>query len=151
MAPLTILAGSNLSSIQAQFGYAIIIERINAGWVVLDLFIVLFFSYYLASLYLKGQPLFFKAPLHVQAALAILVFHFGDMGVRFLVWLPRHEINKGHHGLYFDWAIATFAIIAGAGLICKLRVFSKPWSGPWVWMTGACVALLCAIITTEIS
>ena len=135
------------------------IESINAAWTVLDLCLVIYFAYYLYTVKVKCKlswPSIFKwssrLPMFVQAAIAIFIFHVGDTGVRGLVWIIRHRLNEGH-SINYQFAapatavLAVFAFIAGFGLLCKLRVFSTPLLGQWVWVTGASLAFVAAVLT----
>lgn len=133
--------------------YVDLSERINAAWLVLDVCLVGYLFYY----FWRGRHLakllsFWQVrdiPLYLQAAIAIMVFHIGDMGVRTVVWWLRHQSNRGE----LVWALPAtapllfFAVIALVGILCKLRVFSGPWLGRWVWVGGGTVALLAAIGT----
>jgi hypothetical protein len=135
------------------------IESINAAWTVLDVCIVVYFSYYLWSTRkkykLSWRTIFtwsYGLPIYTQAAMAIFIFHIGDTGVRGGVWLLRHRINEGH-ALAYEFAapatvfLAVFATIAGVGLLCKLRVFATPMLGRWVWLAGSVLAASAAVLT----
>jgi hypothetical protein len=140
------------------------IERVNASWVVLDLCLVAFLSYYLWTTRNDGGSgrwsflgMLFKwnnpqVPLHVQAAVAILVFHTGDVGVKALVWWVRHQVNQGDGvppAVLFPISVglALFAVVAGVGVLCMLRIFSAPWLGRWVWLASGLLAILAAFLT----
>ena len=136
------------------------IEQVNAAWWTLDLILVTFLFYYLYTGYTKSKLPWHsivltwwdgKMPIHVQAAAAILVFHIGDLFVRFTVWWLRHEVNT--HGVPVgiqDWStyiILVFAFIAGLGMLCQLRVFAGLMIGRWVWVGSALAAIFMASIT----
>lgn len=133
------------------------LERINSAWFVLDACLVFYLAYYLwksrrdLSLSLFTWWMHPKVPLYIQAALAILVFHTGDMVVRFWVWYLRHQVNRGvsinSTQALITPTIVVFSVMAGWGILCMLRVFSGPWLGRWVWLGGGVVALLAASIT----
>lgn len=126
-----------------------LLERINGAWALLSLVLLCYLLYYLYVENRAGQLTFerwrrCRTPLHVQAALAIAVFHLGDFGVRAIVWYLRHEINLGaplsvQAPLLIP--LALLSTLAGFGILCKLRVFSGPWLGPWVWIGGAFLGL----------
>ena len=135
------------------------IESINAAWTVLDICIVIYFTYYLWNsrhyVKLSWRTVWTWShglPVYTQAAIAIFIFHLGDTGVRGMVWYLRHQINEGHPITYSFAAPATAflavaAFIAGIGLLCKLRVFATPWLGRWVWVGGAALAATAAVGT----
>lgn len=136
-----------------------LIESINAAWTVLDLCLLAYFSYYLWTVRHKfklgWRTLYtwsYGLPLYAQAAIAIFIFTLGDAGVRGSVWFIRHRINEGRPLTYEVAAPATVflgicAVIAGIGLLCKLRVFATPWLGRWVWLGGATLACGAAVLT----
>lgn len=133
---------------------AIALEKINGAWTVLDLILVTYLSYYLFH-ELKLQHFrwrIFHLALHVQAAIAILVFHVGDLGVRAIVWFLRHQANAGANLSYLaadsvSLPIVLFSFVAGFGILCQLRVFSSPWLGPWIWLIGAAFGFTAAELT----
>ena len=135
------------------------VESVNAAWTVLDLCLLAYLGYYLWTLRkkfkLSWRTLYNWStglPIYAQAAIAIFIFHLGDVGVRGIVWWVRHRVNVGQPPSFEFVAPATlvlavFAVIAGIGLMCKLRVFSTPWLGRWVWIGGTTLALGAAVLT----
>lgn len=136
------------------------IERVNAAWWILDLWLVGFLLFYFYVGY-RDSRLNTKAmivqwwdgrmPIYLQAAAAILVFHVGDFGVRFSVWWLRHVVNSGGGPVGIqDWStywLLIFAFVAGVGMLCQLRVFAGLLLGRWIWIWGGCAALLAALFT----
>lgn len=134
---------------------AALLEQVNAAWAVLDLCLVLYLGYYFYVGHKEHNITLRRwwkqdLPLGVQAAVAIFIFHMGDLGVRGLLWWARHELNSG-------WStsleaprvpLSIFAVVAVFGILCKLRVFSRPWMGDWLWLLGAMLAVL-AILNTR--
>ena len=137
----------------------LVIESVNAGWVTLDLILLLWFGYYMWTIRHEYKVTWRTLltwstglPLYAQAAIAIFIFHTGDFGVRGIVWWIRHQVNQGEPPLFNFIAPATlalcvFALIAWIGLLCKLRVFSTPMVGRWAFWAGGAAALTSAIGT----
>ena len=132
---------------------ASVLERVNGAWWVLDgiLVVALLYYFWVSRNEISWSGVFHwdVAPLYLQAAAGILVFHLGDLGVRFLSWWLRHQVNSGHgtSAVMITIPLLVFSLVAGTGLLCLLRVFSNALFGKWIWLVGAGLALGMAMVT----
>lgn len=131
-----------------------LLEQINALWAPLELFLVIFVACYLFIASERDDIkirnfLDHDGPVHIQMAVAVLSFHIGDMGVRWIVWYWRYMTARGYDlPAYFASPILlVFAVIAVVGLLCTIRVITNAWCRNWAWGTALTMSLTFMFIT----
>lgn len=127
-------------------------EMLNGVWAILNLCLLVWFTYYIVaqvqaldrfSWFSVGRS-WWKVglPGHINAAIAIYVYHFGDLITRSSIWIWRHEQNMG----FTDYPLAIGPVLLGSliaafGLLCKIRVFTYYRLGNRAWHISLVLAL----------
>ena len=124
-----------------------LLEITNGIWTILNAFFTAFLINYLISEHRENNLSTFNwftgLPLGMQVAVSLLIATIGTMILRCSVWVWRFQ-TEGIGPLSTPLTIAVlFGTLTGAiGMLCQLRVFSKPYYGHWPWIAAAIASLV---------
>ena len=92
---------------------------------------------------LKLRAWFFKLPVSMHFAVAILVFDFGVWMKAFVVWIWR-MLGAAPFTLTVMTLLWIGSLIILIGGLCKIRAITKPdrGNGPWLLAAGAVVVFV---------
>lgn len=135
------------------------LEIQNGIWVVLDICLLAWFSYYIYAQMKELDKGSIKwsdtvhnwlhggLPPPISAAVAIYVFTVGDAIGRGHIWAWRHFQNDGHASFQLTlWPMMLAATISIIGLLCKIRVFTIYRLGNIAWISSLILAVVLVFI-----
>lgn len=123
--------------------------------VVLDFFLLLCFYVYMHRIYQEDETsikrwLRWGPPTRFSAALAIWIFHLGDIINRGYYFVFRHEYDLHKTNDWVPiWTLFFGSFLLIVGMMYKIQVFSRPL-GIWLWVWTALLSLMIAYALTQI-
>lgn len=132
----------------------LLLSMLNGFWAVLALSVTVLF---VAYLWREARTSGFKfrawwhgdMPINMQLAVAIVVVHAGNFGVRGILWFWRYVEGTG--GMYAPTALiallAAASVVAIIGELCIMRVVSRAWLGSWPWLVSVLLAAAFVLAT----
>lgn len=135
-------------------GLGLTLEIVNAVWTVMATGFLIYWVLYMKHHgHIAGRTFwqFLSEPPGVmQVAVALAVEHIGTTMIRGAVWVSRapqvdSSMVMGWIGRVF---LVTGIVIGTVGLLCQVRVISKPLygNGPWIAIGSIAFATALAIV-----
>lgn len=122
-----------------------VFEVLNGVQVLLIFFFIIFLMSYLIAAANRDELTFYtwakSVPLKYQVAISLLVAHIGYGAIRLAAWLWRFN-GAGEFTMFETHLLTGGILLSTVGVLCMIRVFTKPFYGNWPWLLAAVSSIL---------